>query len=190
MAKPRDFALTFGGAGIQEVRAEGRYLYVLATPSADCFFELDRSGELERGAGQAIFDADGFSIVRVRSTVAQTVKFSVSLDAQADARSNVALNVSATVAPGADFDNGGDVAVPATSSAQVLAADANRLSALIINPPTNTETVRVGISGVAAASGIPLAPGESVELALTAAIFVYNPGAAPQTVSAAAVRTP
>lgn len=187
MSKPRDFSLTFGGAGSQEINAAGRYLYVLSTPEAPVYIALDGGSELLRGAGQAIFDAEGFQRFSVRSTVAQTVLVSVSRDEQADSRSNVALEVTASVEPGNDIDNGGDVTCGADASTQVLAADPTRLAAVITNPVDNTDAVRVGGAGVDDESGLPLEPGESVTLATTAAIFIYSPS--DQTVSAVAVRS-
>lgn len=184
MSGPRDFSLTFGGAGQQEIKASGRFLRVLATPVADVFLSIDGGSELQRGAGQQVHVPDGFRRFTVRSAVAQTVRVSSSETGQDDARSNVALSVSASVTPGADVGNGGDVAVPATSAAQVLAANLNRLAAIITNPTANTVAVRVGKAGVGAASGIPLDPGDSVTLATTSAISVYNPHSGAQTVSA------
>lgn len=184
MSGPRDFSLTFGGAGTREIRAAGKYLRVLATPSADVFIRIGGGSELQRGAGQGIYEPGGFDRFEVRSTVAQTVLVTLSDVPQDDSRSNVALSVSATVAPGADVGNGGDVAVPATSSAQVLAANLTRLAAIITNPTANTVAVRVGKAGVGAASGIPLDPGDSVTLATTSAIHVYNPHSGAQAVSA------
>lgn len=189
MREPRDFSLTFGGAGQREVKATGRHLRVLDTPSAEVFISIDAGSELQRGAGQAINVPDGFSRFMVRSTVAQTVRVTVSDVPQDDARSNVALNVSASVAPGDDLDNGGDVSVPATSSAQVIAASATRLAVIITNPEGNAAPVRVGKSGVGAASGIPLEPGDSVTLATTAAVHVYNTHSSAQDVCALGVES-
>ncbi len=184
MSGPRDFSLTFGGAAEREIKAAGRYLRVLATPTADVFISIDGGSELQRGAGQQVHVPAGFTRFSVRSAVAQTVRISTSETSQDDARSNVALSVSATVAPGADVGNGGDVSILAASSAQVLAANLNRLAAIITNLTANTVAVRVGKAGVGAASGIPLDPGDSVTLATTAAIHVYNPHSGAQTVSA------
>lgn len=187
MPKPRDYSLTFAIAGEREIKATGRYLYVLSTPSSDVFISIDGGSELQRGAGQAIFDAGGFSRVTVRSPVAQTVLLSISDDQQFDSRSNVALTVSANVTPGDDLDNGGDVSCAAGVATQVLAADPTRLAAIIKNPDTNTATMRVGKAGVTATSGFPLEPGASVTLAYTGAIYVFNPGGSAETVSAIAV---
>lgn len=184
MAKPRDYSVTFGGAGERSFLVKGRYLRVLEAATADPFFSLDDGQEVQRGAGQDINDPDGFYRVTVRSTVAQLVRFTVAQFPQDDARSNVALSVSATVTPGASVSASAVVSVPAVSSAAVLAANANRLSAIIANPATNTDPIRVGGAGVAAASGIELQPGDSITLATTAAIYAYNGKASAQNVEA------
>lgn len=71
-------------------------------------------------------------------------------------------------------DTVSDVSVNATSSGQVLAANADRFRAFINNLSGNT--VRVGDSNVGATRGLPLEPGETVDFEGTEAIHVYNPG--------------
>lgn len=191
MSTPRDYSLTFTGAGSQEIKATGRHVRVYSTSvaGADVWLNIDGT-ELKRRAGQGVnVGGAGFSRVTVRVAVACTVLICIADERQDDDQENVSVSVSATVGAGNTADNGGDVSILASSSAQVLAADATRLVAIITNPVTNTDQVRVGGAGVLATSGVPLEPGESVSLALTAAIHVFNAKAGgAQTVTAAAVR--
>lgn len=185
MARLRDYSITFAGAGEREFQAEGRYIRILETPAGDVFFTIDGSGEYKRGAGQQIAAVDGFRRIRVRSTVAQTVLFTVADEPQDDNRSNVALSVNATVAPGAILDNGGDVSVPGTSAADVMAGDPDTLSVTVTSLETNDPSapLRVGTAGVGATSGHPLWPGDSITMATNATVRVYNPHSAAQTVA-------
>jgi hypothetical protein len=105
-----------------------------------------------------------------------------------DGRATANVNVTATVAAGNTLNNGGDVSALAGAATQLLAADASRTYALICNVSTNTLTVRIGSSAVAAATGVPLEPGETLALATTAAIYAYNAGGSAVTINAASVR--
>ena len=190
MSGPRDYTLTFTGAGLQEIKARGKFLRVMAAPSAALFISLNGGSELERLAGQSINVAEGeqFTVIRVRSTVAQTIRFNVSDVHQDDDQESVSVTVSATVDPGNTIDNGADVSCGATAATQVLAADLTRLVAQVTNLIGNTDAVRVGGVSVGAASGQPCEPGETIFLATTAAVYVYNPKASAQTVAASAVQ--
>ena len=57
-----------------------------------------------------------------------------------------------------------------TTSAQAVAARANRKYVTVQSLITNTDTVDIGPSGVSAGSGFPLLPGDSIDLPTTAAI--------------------
>lgn len=193
MSAPRQYTLTFGGAGSQEIKAQGLSCVILSVSSADVYLTIDSGSELKKGAGQGVnlgAGATPFNRFTVRSTVAQTVLVEVADVPQPDNQEAVAVSVTANVAAGNDLDNGGDVSVPATSSAVLLAADAGyRLAALIRNPSSNTETIRIGKTGVGAASGYPLEPGDAVAIAYDGAIYAYNPGATAQSVSALGIRS-
>jgi hypothetical protein len=182
MSSPRDYYLTFSGAATREIRARGRFLRVLEAPAAAVFLAFDGSTELERRAGQGVNYGGTFNRFTVRSTVAQTVLVCVSDDRQDDDQESVSVSVSATVTPGNTLSAGGDVSIPALSSQQLAAADADRLALIVANPVNNTDPVRVGGSGVNASSGIELQPGDSITIASTAAVYGYNPKGSAQSV--------
>lgn len=188
MGSPRDYYLTFGGAGSREIKARGRFLRVLDAPAASVFLAFDGSTELERRAGQGINFGGWFERFTVRSTVAQTVLVCVSDERQDDDQESVSVSVAATLAPGNTLGAGGDVNIAGASSALLAAGDATRLALVVANPATNTDPVRVGGAGVGAASGIELSPGDSITLATTAAVHGYNPKAGAQTVQVLPVR--
>lgn len=176
MSAPRDYALTFTGAGTLPIRTTGRHIRILESPVSNVWVEVDGSRELKRTAGQGInVGASGFRRLLVRSAVAQTVLVSISDERQDDDQQSVAVTTSATIAPGNTLDAGGDVPVPALTSQTVIGADATRLAVLVHN--ISDQELRIGGAGVGAASGVPLAPGEEKGIATTAIVACYNPHA-------------
>lgn len=68
-----------------------------------------------------------------------------------------------------------DLSVAASTTAEILAENTNRISALITNISSNTTEFRIGGStSVGAAKGIPLTVGQTVTLETTSAIYGYN----------------
>lgn len=80
-------------------------------------------------------------------------------------------------------DSVADVSITATSTVLVAAAASTRHELLITNLAANTQTMRIGDSGAGATNGIPLAPGQTLILSTSAAIYAYNPGASAETLA-------
>ncbi|RLG24080.1 hypothetical protein DRN85_08255 [Methanosarcinales archaeon] len=76
-----------------------------------------------------------------------------------------------------------DVSLTAESTTPIIGADADRLCVIIANLATNTQTFRIGNTSTDASTGIELAPGESIEIETTAAVYGYNPGLSAESVS-------
>jgi len=76
-----------------------------------------------------------------------------------------------------------DVSLLAGVTTMIVGADADRLCIIIANPAINTQTFRIGNASTDASTGIELAPGESIEIETTAAIYGYNPGSGAESVS-------
>ena len=76
-----------------------------------------------------------------------------------------------------------DVSLAAGTTTQIVGADADRLCIIIANLATNTQTFRIGNASTSASTGIELAPGESIEIETTAAVYGYNPGGSAESVS-------
>lgn len=187
MGSPRDYALTFAGAGIQEIKARGRFIRILEAPSSNVWVEVDGGSELKRVAGQDVDFGGDFNRFRIRSAVAQTVLLTVSDTRQADDQESVSVSVSATVTPGNTLNNDAEVSVPAVSTATVKAAAATTLAVNVYNPVGNTREVRVGTTGVGATTGRTLEPGDDITLATEAAVAVYNPHSSAQTVEVVSI---
>lgn len=191
MGKPREYSLTFSGAGSQPVQATGRHLRITEAPSAAVFVALDDGTEIKRAAGQGLNLSEGFGSGRItiRSTVAQTVRFVVADEEQPDNSANVSLSVTATVEPGNTIETSTDVSIAATSTAIVFAGDPDTRAVIVTSLETNTDVIRVGAAGaVGAARGHPLYPGDSVTLATDAEVRAYNTGAGAQSVAVLAVK--
>lgn len=181
-----DVTLTLGAGGVQEVQATGKFWYVYAaTGTVGLRFD---GGDLiyrEQSQGGSIpninANAQGIRSTRLRvsSATAQTVTLSFSDSPIQNDRDDVSVVTTASITPGNTLDNGGDVSLlagagPGATTA-IRGADANALTITVKADIANTETVRVGTTGVGAAQGYPLEPGESVSLSTTAAIAGYNP---------------
>jgi hypothetical protein len=191
MGTPLDFVFTFTGALKVPFAGRGRYVRVLDAPSADLFLSFDSQGmEIQRGAGQSFDCGDfQFNTLFIRSTVAQTVRVSVSDQQQTDDRQNISATISATVDPGNTLETAADVSIAATSADVVFAGDANTRSVTVTSLDSNNAVIRVGeLGSVGPTRGHPLYPGDSLTLATTQAIHAYNTGAAAQDLAVVAVK--
>jgi hypothetical protein len=174
-------------AGVeQRFGINGDYVHVITAPVTDLQVRFD-DGELV-----PMYEGVGFRRyyreISLYSATGQSVIVLAGFGSVFDGRATANVNVTATVAAGNTLNNGGDVSALAGAATQLLAADASRTYALICNVSTNTLTVRIGSSAVAAATGVPLEPGETLALATTAAIYAYNAGGSAVTINAASVR--
>ena len=178
MATPRDITEVFAGAGQRPILAGGRFVRVLAADASGVTIIPDTGQPLLRFAGQDIdVGPGGFRRLQISVTVASTVKLVISDTRQADNQTSINATVSATVSPGGTFPTGGDVACPNAASTQLIAGNANELTVMVRSSAANTYaagTVRVGGTGVGAASGIELNPGEVITISTTAPIAAYN----------------
>lgn len=156
-------------AGVTDLTARFDQSEKVPLPAGLGFRRYYRTVELESATGGAFVVLAGFGSV-------------------ADARATVNATVNTTIAPGATLFDGGDVSCASGAATQLLALDATRSYAIITNPSTNTVTVRVGTSAVAATTGTPLEPGVSLPISTTAAIYAFQASGGAVTISASAVR--
>lgn len=173
----RSYSYTLGAGQVQQQNVPGRHFRVLESTGA-LYVSFNNGPEVKFLAGQGVtFDSAPFVEIRLRSLVAQSVLVVAGEGEYHDANENISVTSSATIAPGNTLPVGGDVSVAAISSVVISAAVASNLAVIIKADIANTETVRVGGSGVGAAGGYPLEPGESMTIATTAIIAAYNPSA-------------
>lgn len=166
---------------------EGDYFHVLTAPITDLKARFDESKRVP------VYEGVGFRRYyrqfELSSATGQTVTVLVGFGSVHDGRSNANVNVAATFQSGNTLNDGGDVSCTASAATQLLAQDTTRTVAYISNPSSNTQTMRIGTSAVAAATGMLLEPGVTLPLPTTAAIYAYNPHASlDETLSVAVVK--
>lgn len=165
--------LTLAAGVPQAFDIAGDYIHIQTASVADLTVRFDDSAPV------LMFEGMGFrryySRVQFESATGQAIRVLVGFGSVFDARATVSsLTLNTTIAPGNTFKDGAAVTCAVSAATQLLAADADRLYALIKNPSSNTLTMWIGTSGVNNSSGYPLEPGESIPIATTAALYAYN----------------
>lgn len=95
-----------------------------------------------------------------------------------------------TIAPGGTLQTAVDATVlPMSAPIVLLSASASRKKAILVASSANSSIVRIGDVNVGSARGIPLEPGQAIELDTSAEIRAFNPGSAAKTVHIAAIST-
>lgn len=154
IAGPLDFLRLHASTGALRVIAEGRITTLVEGQAVS--YKTPREGvEIENLSGAEI-----------------TATFKVGHDAVVS-DSNLAGNVDVSKATTLSDQADGSLAAGGTDT---IAADSTRRACIISANPNNVETLRVSFTG--GARGAFLVPGGSVTINSTAAIKVYNPGAA------------
>jgi hypothetical protein len=178
--------LTLAAGVSQRIGVSGDYFHALTAPVNDLQVRFDE------GKATPIYEGVGFRVyydaLELSSATGQTVTVLVGFGSVFDGRATANVNVTATVAAGNTFYNGGDVALTSGAAGVLLAADATRTLAVVTNPSTNTVTIRVGPAAVDATHGIPVEPGETAFIPTTAAVYGYQASGGPVTVSAASIQ--
>lgn len=184
----RTFELTFAGGETLKVPG-GRYFRILSADADLTVVIMDNAAsEVGRASGVrggfAYRRELGFDQVQITSASAQTIKVATSKDAEIEYdRSSGDVSV---IAP-TGLSDVADVALAATATTLIAAANSTRREIIITNLSTDTQTLRIGTINAGAARGTPLAPGATLILSTTAAVYGYNPGAAPQSVAVSEV---
>ncbi len=152
----------------------GDWFHVLRAPVDDLIVRFD-DGEpvpVPQGVGMRRY----YGRVELESATGQSVVVLVGFGSVVDGRASVTgLTLNTQIAPGNTFDAGGRVLCVRETNVQLLAADPDRLYALIKNPSSNTLTMYIGGAALEdVESGLPIEPGETVPIATTAALYAWN----------------
>lgn len=172
----RDYPLNFLGNDTWEQDIDGDF-FRITEADGPVFVSLDSGPFVKREVGQA--QRTQYNQLRIKSTIAQTVRISAGTGELTDNRQDVTVNVSTGLDPGNNLLNAGDVTIPAGASAIVAAGNAKRKGIIIQASYTNDPAIvaRVGNAAVNAGSGIELAAGVGLpEIETTAAVYCFNPG--------------
>lgn len=175
-------------AGVPVTFPGGEQFHLLeAANPVDITFYDSRNRPMEtwesmKGGFRIVFQG-GFVQVKLVSAIGQTIKLGITSGRGQYDRSQGDVN--ATIVNPSILDTVADVAMTATATTQILAANGDRVKALITNLAANTQTLRIGDTNAGATRGVELAPGETIELETTEAIYGYNPGGVAQSVGVA-----
>lgn len=180
------FATTLAAGVAKRHQIPGDWIQIKSAPVDDLYVRFD-DGErilMSEGDGMRRY----YQTVEFESATGQAITVWLGFGNATASRATANVNVASTVEPGNTGDNGGDVSCLAGAATQLLAADTDRVYAVIVNPSTNSVTLRIGTAAVDATSGIPLEPGQTLPYASTSAVFAWNPSGGAVTLSAAAVK--
>lgn len=182
-----DISLTFAGAGIQDVPIpEGLKFFAIRECDADVYITINHEREILRGVGERQDFAANRRVqsLKVRSTIAQTVKVVVGPDDYTDSRSTLNATVNTVENPANQNIPLAEVSVGAGATVLLAAADATRQALRVGVKSSEANGVYVGdISTGAVTQGGYIEEGSADYIASEAAIYAYNPGAGSVTVN-------
>jgi hypothetical protein len=170
---------TFTAATPKQFEIPGNYFFLDSLPGGLATVRFSRSGRLlpedltDVMAGWYAAPTGGFDAVEITSSLTQAVSFYI-------ARGQVGSNVfsgNVAVSKPTTIDTVADVALGAGVATQIVPLDAARRQALITNLQANVNIIRVGDANVGAARGVQVAPGQTITLDGTEAIFGFDAAA-------------
>ena len=142
------------------------------------YVEIDKGIEIvaPENWDQLEFENKSAAEITIKAVIGTTEKFMMS-------SFRVVGDVNATIAAPGTLDSKPDVSCLSVVATLLSAANADRKEVIVANLSSNTQTMRIGDNGAGAANGYPLAPGASVVLATSAAVYAYNPGGAAESLA-------
>lgn len=167
---------------VQELNIAGNYLACLQASEATFNIKIGDSAASLFAAGLKLRAPIGqqFSTVTIDNTAGTGTLTGTMAYGAGDFSDQRFIDATALLAT---LTSEPDAACAPAAATQVLGADSNRQSVTISNLGTNVREVRVGDSNVAAGQGYELPAGQSITLNTTAALYVYNPHTAAQSVA-------
>ena len=183
----RPIRVTLAAGVPQRFQRPGDWIAAITAPVNDLTVRFDNSEKvpLPQGLGFRSY----YGEIELESATGQTIVVLAGFGSVSDSRANVTATLNVNIAPGNTIGDGADVATVSGAATLLLPVDLTRLHAIICNPSTNAATVRIGSAAVAAATGIPLEPGESLTYDMTGAIYAFQASGGVVTVSASSVRS-
>jgi len=168
-----------------DFNAEGD-MYAVISSSGEFVITFDDSNRITKNvAGMGGRFTSPYNRVVLLSGTNQTVVVIFGFGEFTDARSTISaptFNVTIETANSAPII--ADVVCPPGVTTQIMTPNANRKSVTVFAGEFNIENLRIGChSSVGAANGGILAPGGNGSLDTQTGVWVYNPGAANESVS-------
>lgn len=183
---PKTFTLTIANNDIATIYYDFRFLRILSiTNASGVTLRFGMTGQetdvIAAGIGYELEIPVRNAQLRNQSGGSITVVLTVSMGRIYDDRLNVSGTItvqgSVSIVTGTTFTDAANVSVLTTATTQILAANANRKTAIISNLAANATVIKVGTSSAGASRGIEVPIGGTAVLDTTAAIYVYNPSA-------------
>lgn len=176
-----DYSLTFSGAGERPIQAIGRFLRIREADS-DVYIRYGSRSEIKRLKGEQIDFGDFYrkdlaEQIVIRSLIAQTIELVVSDTPQDDNRQAVSLSTTTTLDSSNNTADAPAVSVAATSSAQLVTSNGNRIELEIAVSSDEIGGVWVGGSTIANQRGVLIEPGMSRVYSSDSEWWAYNPNA-------------
>lgn len=172
--------LTFA-AGEKKQLPGGIFFLLLSTTSA-VNLQFNRANTAHGGVISGV--TAGFSVgpfqrtepfewVQVESPAAQTIQVFVTDIAEAN-YSRISGDVTATPVVPSVLLTQNDISIAGYAGVVVSYQNLSRREAIITSHPANTAMLRVGSNTISSFGGMPLMPGDTLVLATTAQILVFN----------------
>lgn len=173
---------TIAAGGSVTLPIVGNYFHCIRSTLATFEVAIDGEygGEMEAGRGFDLPDGETYKSLHLVNTDGAnplTVTFNYGRGSYRDAKLQVSGSIETSLA-GSAFPSTADVPLGATATTQILAANTSRKEVLVSNLAANPATIRVGDVNAGAGRGVEVAPGQTITVNTTAAIYAYNPGAA------------
>jgi len=177
---------TVGAGQVQQVSITGSYLACIAASESYFGIRLDNAVSAQFAQGLKVRCSPGqqFSSVWIDNTAGAgplTVTLAYGSGDLVDSRFiDVTPNLQSLLTQA-------DVACAPGAQTELIGVDTNRQAVIVCNPIANPREVRVGDANTGAAQGYELSPGDSVTLATTQPVYVWNPHTAAMPVAAMSV---
>jgi hypothetical protein len=165
----------------------GDWFHVGESPVSDLEVSFDSGKWI--GVKQGMGFRRYYQRVDLRSATGQAVQVFVGFGSVTDGRASTSgFSVTALIEPGNTFDNGGDVVVGDSAEEQLCAADTDTLYVIVTNPSDSVGPVRVGATGLTAASGQLVEAGVSAPIPFSGNLYAYHENGANVTLSVAVIK--
>lgn len=178
----RDYPLSLVVGTSQRLEVAGDF-FLVTEATTDVYISIDNGPFLKRaeGMGQTGF----FRTLELKTLVDQSVRLIVGYGLAVDNRRSVSVSATTTVEVSNQVTQLADVSIPAGSSVQLAAANANRQTLVVKHKASNNpaDYVRIGNATVSATSGFELGVGEGIDLDTEAAVYAYNTGSNAVTIT-------
>lgn len=154
---------------------DGQYIRVLESDGA-LELSIDNSSFQSIEKGLQIKSLKPFFRLKFKDTsgASNTVKIAVSNDNIQDDRNVITGTVTVSETGAGTFTDIADPSIVITTATLIIAAAGTTKEVSISNLSGNSNNFRIGSSAVAADRGIPLAPGDTIFLNCSAALYAFN----------------